>query len=78
MAHADDHGPVAGDHDTEEFAERGHRDCAGLVMRIDRAMPSLVFEQLHQDGFAAQDVADWAQRIVSDAWTREQVGTPSP
>jgi DNA-binding ferritin-like protein len=66
-----------GDHDTEELAERGYRDCARLIMRIDRVMPSLVFEELQQDGFAAQDVADWAQRIVSDAWTREQVGTPS-
>jgi hypothetical protein len=39
-------------------------------------MPSLVMEELEQDGLPAQDVADWAQRIVSDAWTREQVGSP--
>jgi hypothetical protein len=67
-----------GDHDTEELAERGYRDCARLVMRIDRVMPSLVFEELQQDGFAAQDVGDWAERIVADAWTRGQVGTLSP
>ena len=36
----------------------------------------LAVEELHQDGFAAQDGADWAQRIVSDAWTREQIGSP--
>jgi hypothetical protein len=66
-----------GDHDTEELAERGYRDSARLVMRIDRVMPGLVFEELQQDGFAAQDVADWAQHIVSDAWTREQVATPA-
>ena len=65
-----------GDHDTEELAEQGYRDCARLVMRIDHMMPSLVIEELHQDGFAAQDAADWAQRIVSDAWTREQIGSP--
>jgi hypothetical protein len=65
-----------GDHETEELAERGYRDTARLVMRIDRVMPRLVVDELHQDGFAAQDVADWAQRIVSDAWTREQVGSP--
>ena len=65
-----------GDHETEELAEQGYRDCARLVTRIDRVMPSLVTEELQQDGFAPQDVADWAQRIVSDAWTREQVGSP--
>jgi hypothetical protein len=64
-----------GDHETEELAERGYRDCARLVMRIDRVMPSLVFDELQQNGFAAQDVADWAHRIVSDAWTRERVGS---
>jgi hypothetical protein len=57
------------------LAEQGYRDSARLVMRIDRVMPSLVIEELQQDGFPAQDVADWAQRIVSDAWTREQVGS---
>jgi len=64
-----------GDHEVEELAEHGYRDCARLVMRIDRVMPSLVVEELRQDGFAAEDVADWAHRIVSDAWTREQVGS---
>jgi hypothetical protein len=64
-----------GDHDTEELAEQGYRDCARLVLRIDDVMPTLVFEELRQDGFAAQDVADWAHRIVSDAWTREQVSS---
>ena len=65
-----------GDHETEELGEQGYRDSARLVMRIDRVMPSLVMEELQQDGFPAQDVADWAQRIVSDAWTREQVASP--
>ena len=64
-----------GDHETEELAEQGYRDCARLAMRIDRVMPSLVFEELRHDGFAAQNVADWTSRIVSDAWTREQVGS---
>lgn len=64
-----------GDHETEELAEQGYRDCARLSMGIDRLMPTLVFEELKQDGFAAQNVADWAQRIVSEAWTREQVGS---
>jgi hypothetical protein len=64
-----------GDHDTEELAESGYRDCARLVMRIDDAMPSLVVKELQQDGFAAQDAADWAHQIVSDAWAPGQVGT---
>jgi hypothetical protein len=57
------------------MAEQGYRDTARLVMRIDRVMPSLVMEELEQDGLPAQDVADWAHRIVSDAWTREQVSS---
>jgi DNA-binding ferritin-like protein len=65
-----------GDHETEEMAEQGYRDCARLLMRIDRVMPSLVIAELQQDGFTAPDVADWAHRIVSDAWTREQVASP--
>ena len=65
-----------GDHETEELAEQGYRDSARLVMQIDRVMPSLVEEELQQDGFAARDVADWAHAVVSDAWTREQVGRP--
>lgn len=64
-----------GDHDTEELAEEGYRDCARLVMRIDRTMPTLVIEELLQDGFAAQNVAEWAHHLVSDAWQREQLGS---
>ena len=64
-----------GDHETEELAEGGYRDCAQLAMQIDAVMPRLVIEELQQDGFAAQDETNWAHRIVSDAWARDQVGT---
>jgi DNA-binding ferritin-like protein len=64
-----------GDHDTEELAEQGYRDCARLVMRIDDVMPTLVFEELRQDGLPAQNVSDWAHGIISGAWTREQAGS---
>jgi ferritin-like metal-binding protein YciE len=60
-----------GDHDTEELAEQGYRDMARLIMLIDRIMPGLVVRELQQDGLPAQDVADWAQRIVRDAWAQE-------
>jgi hypothetical protein len=60
-----------GDHDTEELAESGYRDTARLIIQVDRLMPELVVEELRQDEFPAQDVSDWARRIVSDAWNRE-------
>jgi hypothetical protein len=59
-----------GDHETEELAEQGYRDCAKLVMRIDRLMPELILEELRQDGFAAQPVSEWAGKIVTQAWER--------
>jgi hypothetical protein len=64
-----------GDHETEELAEQGYRDCARLVMQIDRLMPRLVFEELQQDGLPASDVSDWAKRLVSEAWTRDEART---
>lgn len=57
-----------GDHDTEELAERGYRETARLVMRIDRTMPKLVCEELRQDGFTAPDVSDWASGQIRQAW----------
>ncbi|MDQ3810463.1 MAG: hypothetical protein M3336_09250 [Chloroflexota bacterium] len=59
-----------GDHDTEEMAEQGYRDCARMVMDIDRVMPGLVAEEMQQDGLPAQDVSEWASGIVHNAWTR--------
>lgn len=66
-----------GDHDTEELAEDGYRDCARMVMAIDRAMPRLVFQELKQDGLPAQDVSDWAQKLIHGAWDRAQGGSGS-
>ena len=60
-----------GDHDTEELAEEGYRDCARLVMDIDRFLPDLVVEELQADQLPAQNVGQWAQRIVHGAWTRQ-------
>lgn len=66
-----------GDKETEELAERGYRDCARMVMEIDRIMPSLVVEELKQDQFPATDVADWAERIVHTAWTERGASAPA-
>ena len=64
-----------GDHDTEELAEQGYRDCARLVMAIDRLMPDLVVQELKADKLPATDVADWARGIVHGAWNRQTTGT---
>lgn len=66
-----------GDHETEELAEQGYRDCARLVIRIDQLMPTLILEELEQDGFAARPVTDWARTIVSSAWTRQELDRPA-
>jgi hypothetical protein len=64
-----------GDHDTEELAEAGYRDTAQLAMQIDQLLPTLVVEELEQDGFHAQDVSAWAKHIISDAWNRQGAGS---
>ena len=63
-----------GDHETEELAEQGYRDCARMVMQIDQIMPGLVFEEMRQDSLPAQDVAQWTKDIVHRAWDRQTVG----
>lgn len=61
-----------GDTETARLAEQGYRDCARLVMHIDRIMPGLVIDELRQDGLTVQDVADQCHQLVHDAWSREQ------
>jgi hypothetical protein len=64
-----------GDHDTEELAEQGYRDCAQMAMEIDALMPKLVVQELQHDGLRAQDVSDWARGIIHGAWQRQGAGT---
>lgn len=59
------------DHDTEELAEEGYRQMARCVMLIDRVMPGLVVSELRQDGLPVQDVSDWAQTFIGNAWSRQ-------
>lgn len=63
-----------GDHDTEELGEAGYRDCARMVMAVDRVMPKLVVQELQGDGLPAQDVSDWAKSLVHGAWDRAAAG----
>jgi hypothetical protein len=63
-----------GDHATEELAEAGYRDCARLVMEIDRFLPALVVQELKDDKLPATDVAGWARGIVHGAWNRQAAG----
>ena len=63
-----------GDHETEELAEQGYRDCARMVMQIDRVMPGLVVEEMRQDRLPAQDVEQWAHDLVRRAWDRQNAG----
>ncbi len=65
-----------GDHDTEELGEAGYRDCARMVMAIDRGMPKLVFQELQGNGLPAQDVSDWAKNLVHGAWDRAAASSP--
>lgn len=56
---------------TAELAEHAYRDCARMVMVIDRIMPTLVLQELKQDGLAVKDVSESARAMVRDAWRRE-------
>jgi len=57
--------------ETEELAEQGYRDTARMAIEIDHLTPALVVQELQQDHLPAQDVSDWARRIVHGAWNRE-------
>ena len=61
-----------GDRETGMLAEQGYRDAARAIMAIDRYMPPLVLQELRQDGFQIQDVAEQSTTMVHDAWKREQ------
>jgi hypothetical protein len=60
-----------GDRETATLAELGYRDTARLVMLIDRIMPTLVTEELREDGLSVADVAEETLAMVGKAWTRE-------
>jgi ferritin-like metal-binding protein YciE len=67
-----------GDDETKMLAERGYRDAARMVMQVDRLMPSLVLEELRQDGLRVDDVAEDCRAMVHDAWRRDEHSIGSP
>lgn len=71
MLHTTAH--ALGDTETAGLAERGYRDCARMVMTIDRIMPALVIQELRQDDLPVTDVSDPVRSMVRDAWRREAV-----
>ncbi len=64
-----------GDADTARLCEQGYRDCAGMIIAIDRLMPDLVLDELRQDGFQVADVSAECHRLIAQSWQR---GEPSP
>ena len=59
------------DNETAMLAERGYRDCARMAMTIDRIMPTLVVQELRQDGLPVSEVRQKVQSMVKNAWMRE-------
>ena len=62
---------LIGDTQTAALAERGYRDMARMVMVIDRVMPTLVVQEMKEDGLPMRDVSEECRKLVHDAWTRE-------
>ncbi len=60
-----------GDLETATLAEQGYRDAARLVMRIDQIMPTLVLQELRQDGLPVGPASEQSIMMVQRAWTRE-------
>lgn len=60
-----------GDMETASIAEQGYRDAARLVMRIDQIMPTLVLQELRQDGLPVGPASEQSIMMVQRAWNRE-------
>lgn len=60
-----------GDRETAALADTGYRDTARLIMTMDRVIPTVVLQELRQDGLTVQDVAAQASTMLKNAWNRE-------
>mgnify|MGYP000529200261 CR=1 FL=1 len=60
-----------GDRETAALAETGYRDAARIIMHIDHIMPTLVLQELREDGLGVTDVTSEALSMVKNAWNRE-------
>ena len=63
-----------GDSETASVAEQGYRDAARLVILIDKIMPTLVIQELREDGLPMTEVSDQVHTMVVHAWRREASG----
>jgi hypothetical protein len=59
------------DPETAALADACYRDAARLAMHIDRIMPTLVLQELREDGLATVDAAQGTRTMVRKAWDRE-------
>lgn len=62
-----------GDNETAGLAERGYTECARMAITMDRVMPSLVLQELKQEGHPVVDVTERVRDMVRCAWQREAV-----
>jgi ferritin-like metal-binding protein YciE len=60
-----------GDVETANLADRGYRDCARMIMEIDKIMPELVLEELGEDKLAPKAIAEECHHLISDSWNRQ-------
>lgn len=59
------------DNETAQLAQTGYQDVARLAMQVDHIMPTLVIQELMQDGLRVTDVSSQALRMVKQAWSHE-------
>lgn len=60
------------DAETAALAEACYRDSARLAMQIDHVMPTLVLQELREDGLPVTDVSEETLRMVRKAWKHEE------
>jgi hypothetical protein len=66
------------DRETASLSESAYRDTARLIMHIDRIVPTVVVQELRQDGLSAMDVSTEAVAMVKKAWDRESGAASLP
>jgi hypothetical protein len=60
-----------GDVDTANLVERGYRDCARMVIELDRIIPDVVYNELRAEGFPAMDITAECRHLVATSWRRQ-------
>jgi len=63
------------DRETASLAETGYRDVARLAIHIDHIMPTVVLQELRQDGLSVVDVSHEAVAMLKNAWDRSAAST---